>query len=281
MVKRADGRKKSDFVAQDTVLANSFMDYFVNNTNYRISYQNLVAGLGVTGSIVTTGSASGSPVLEINGTVNKIRNIENGSGVITSVSATNGIKISHNFTANADGLPILLNTTADSPTIASIVAGSGISVSAVNTSGIKITSIADEINAQVSMHGNATATVIATTNTPVKVAGTFVVGEVSTFTADNTGKLTYTGSTTATVQVVASVTLDVVGTNQDLTVQFYKNGISLPAAKISRTVTSGSAGNVGLFYNVSMTSQDYVEIYVSNGSSTNDITVTDCLFGVS
>ena len=71
------------------------------------------------------------------------------------------------------------------------------------------------------------------------------VGEVSTFTADNTGKLTYTGATTTTVQFVASVTLDVVGTNQDLTVQLHKNGIALPSAKISRTVTSGSAGNVG------------------------------------
>ncbi len=281
MVKRADGRKKSDFVAQDTVLANSFMDYFVNNTNYRISYQSLVAGLGVTGSIVTTGDVSGSPVLEIDGTVNKIRNIENGSGIVTSITPTNGVKVSHNFTANADGLPILLNTTAASPTIASIVAGSGISVAAVNTNGIQITSIADEINAQVSMHGNSTATVIATIDNPVKVAGTFVVGTVSTFTADNTGKLTYTGSTTTTVQFSASVTLDVVGTNQDLTVQFFKNGISLPVAKISRTVTSGSAGNVSLFYNVSMAASDYVEIYVANGSSTNNITVTDCLFGVS
>jgi hypothetical protein len=281
MVKRADGRKKSDFVAQDTVLANSFMDYFVNNTNYRISYQDLVAGLGVTGSIVTTGDVSGSPVLEIDGTVNKIRNIENGSGIVTSITPTNGVKVSHNFTANADGLPILLNTTAASPTIASIVAGSGISVAAVNTNGIQITSIADEINAQVTMHGNATATVIATIDTPVKVAGTFVAGAVSTFTADNTGKLTYTGATTTTVQFVASITLDVVGTNQDLTVHLFKNGISLPAAKISRTVTSGSAGNVSLFYNVSMAASDYVEIYVANGSSTNNITVTDCLFGVS
>ena len=281
MVKRADGRKKSDFVAQDTVLANSFMDYFVNNTNYRISYQNLVAGLGVTGSIVTTGDVTGSPVLEIDGTVNKIRNIENGSGIVTSITPTNGVKVSHNFTANADGLPILLNTTAASPTIASIVAGSGISVAAVNTNGIQITSIADEINAQVSMHDNSTATVIATIDTPVKVAGTFVVGAVSTFTADNTGKLTYTGSTTATVQFSASVTLNVVGTNQDLTVQFFKNGISLPDAKISRTVSAGSAGNVGLFYNIPVTASDYVEIYVANGTSTNNITVTDCLFGVS
>ena len=131
------------------------------------------------------------------------------------------------------------------------------------------------------MHDNTTATVIGAINTPVKVAGTFSVGEVSTFTADNTGKLTYTGATTTTVQFAASVTLDVVGTNQDLTVQLHKNGIAIPAAKISRTVTSGSAGNVGLFYNISMTASDYVEIYVANSSSTNDITVTDCLFGVS
>ena len=151
----------------------------------------------------------------------------------------------------------------------------------MNTFGIQITSIADEINAQVSMHDNTTATVIGVIDTPVKVAGTFSVGTVSTFTADNTGKLTYTGATTTTVQFAASVTLDVVGTNQDLTIQLHKNGIAIPAAKISRTVTSGSAGNVGLFYNIPMTASDYVEIYVANSSSTNDITVTDCLFGVS
>lgn len=280
MVKRADGRKKSDFVAQDTVLANSFMDYFVNNTNYRISYQNFVAGLGVTGSIVTTGAVSGSSVLEVDGTVNKIRNLENGSGVITSVSATNGVEIKHNFTADNTGSPVLLNTTAASPTIASIAAGDGISVTAVSNS-IQIASIADQIYAQSTMHGNSTATTIATVDTAVKVAGTFVAGDVSSFTADNTGKLTYIGGTTSTVQFAASVTLDVVGTNQDLTVYFAKNGTVLPNAKISRVVTSGNLGNVGLFFNVSMTAQDYVEIYVSNGTSTNDITVTDCLFGVS
>jgi hypothetical protein len=280
MVKRADGRKKSDFVAQDTVLANSFMDYFVNNTNYRIAYSNFVAGLGVTGSIVTTGSGVATPVLEIDGTVNKIRNLENGSGVITSVSATNGVEIKHNFTADNTGSPVLLNTTADSPTIASISAGDGISVTAVSNS-IEIASIADQIFAQTTMHENSTATTIAVVDTAVKVAGTFVAGDVSSFTADNTGKLTYTGGTTSTVQLVASVSLDVVGTNQELTVYFAKNGTVLPNAKISRVVTSGSIGNVGLFFNVSMTAQDYVEIYVSNGTSTNNITVTDCVFGVS
>ena len=282
MVKRADGRKKSDFVAQDTVLANSFMDYFVNNTNYRISYSSFVAGLGVTGSIVTTGSGTGTPVLEIDGTVNKIRNLENGSGVITSVSPSGGAKISHNFTANAEGLPILLNTAADSPTIASIVAGSGISIAAVNTSGIEITSIADQIYGQVTMHGNSTATTIATIGVPVKVAGTFVVQAESNFTGNTTGRLTYNGGTTEVVFASVSITFEHAGGGSDtLVVYIAKNGSVLSGAKASRDVTGSNAGNVGIFFNVSMSANDYLEVFVANDSGTNDITVVDCLFGVS
>lgn len=281
MVKRADGRKKSDFVAQDTVLANSFMDYFVNNTNYRISYSSFVAGLGVTGSIVTTGSGTGTPVLEIDGTVNKIRNLENGSGIVTSVTPSNGAKISHNFTASAEGLPILLNTTADSPTIASIVAGSGISIAAVNSSGIEITSIADQIYGQVTMQGNSTATTIATAGTAVKVAGTWVVQTESNFTGDTTGRLTYNGGTTEVVSANVSITFQHAGGGTDnLAVYIAKNGSVLAGSKLTRAITGTTRGNVGTFFNVSMTASDYLEVFVANDSDTSDITVVDCLFGV-
>jgi len=278
---RSQGRKISDFVTKSTVEAGGYLDYIVNGSNFKISYTNFVSGLGVTGTIVQEGAVTGTPVLDVNGTVNNIRNIENGSGVNANVSSENGIVLSHNFTANADGLPILLNATAASPTIASIVAGSGISVTAVNTNGIQITSIADAINAQVSMHSNSTATTISTTSTPVKVAGTFVSGSASSFTVDTTGKLTYTGSTTTTVRLTASVTLDVVGTNQDLTVHLAKNGTVISAAKISRIVSASNTANVGVFYNVSVATSDYLEVFVSNATTTGDITVTDCLFGVS
>tara|TARA_R110002050_G_scaffold175963_1_gene308769 strand:+ start:134 stop:979 length:846 start_codon:yes stop_codon:yes gene_type:complete len=281
MTIRADGRRKSEFIAKSTVQAGGYLDYVVNGTNYKISYDNFVANLGVTGSIVQDGAVTGAAILDVQGSVNKIRNLESGAGIVTSVSSDNGAKISHNFTANADGLPILLNTTAASPTIASIVAGSGISVAAVNTNGIQITSIADEINAQVSMHSNSTATTISTQNVAVKAAGTFVAGTFSSFTVDTTGKLTYTGSTTTTVRLTASVTLDVVGTNQNLTVHLAKNGTVIPAAKISRLVTASNTANVGVFYNVSVATSDYLEVFVSNGTGTKDITVTDCLFGVS
>jgi hypothetical protein len=281
MAGNAQGRKKSQFVQQNTVLANSYLDYVVNGSNYKISYDNFVANLGVTGSIIQTGAVTGSPVLDVDGSVNKIRNIENGSGILANVSAQNGIVLSHNFTANADGLPILLNTTAASPTIASIVAGSGISVAAINEGGIQITSIANDIYAQVSMHDNTTLTTINTINVPVKAAGTFVTNGTSNFTSDTTGRLTYTGATTETISVSASVSIDVVGVNQKITIYIAKNGIALSAAKINRVFDSGDIGNVGVFYNISMTASDYLEVFVANATGTNDLTVTDVLFGVS
>jgi hypothetical protein len=281
MAGNSQGRKKSEFIQQGTVLANSYLDYVVNGTNYKISYDNFVANLGVTGSMVQTGAVTGAPVLDVDGSVNRIRNLEGGSGINVNVSPENGVIVSHNLTANADGLPILLNTTAASPTIASIVAGSGISVQAVNDAGIQITSIADEIYAQVVLHGNATATVITTQNTPVKVAGTFVTDAAASFTTDATGRLTYTGSTTTVVQFVASVTLVPVGTNQLLTIQLAKNGTPITNAKMTRTVSSGASGNVSIVFNISMATSDYIELFVANNSSTNDITVTDCLLGVS
>lgn len=281
MVDRAQGRKKSEFIQKSTVLANSYLDYVNNATNYKIAYTDFVSGLGVTGSIVQEGAVTGTPVLDTDGSVNNIRNLENGPGIVTNVSAENGITIGHNFTANTDGLPILLNINSASPTIASIVAGAGISIAAVNDAGIEITSIADEIYSQTNMHANATATVIDTINVPKKVAGTFVAGMSSNFTASTTGRMTYNGATTEVVSVRASVTLVPVGTNQVLTIYIAKNGSVIADSRISRTVSAGASGNVGLFYNVSMTADDYVEVFVSNGTSTNDITVVDCLFGVS
>ena len=281
MTIRADGRKKSEFIAKDTVQAGGYLDYVVSGTNYKISYDNFVANLGVTGSIVQEGAVTGTAILDVDGTINQIRNLESGSGIVTSVSAENGAKISHNFTANADGLPILLNTTAASPTIASIVAGSGISVTAVNAGGIQITSIANDIYAQVSMHDNTTLTTINTINVPVKAAGTFATNGASNFTSDTTGRLTYTGATTETVTVMASVSIDVVGVNQKITIYIAKNGIALSAAKINRVFDSGDIGNVGIFYNISMTASDYLEVFVANATGTNNLTVTDVLFGVS
>jgi hypothetical protein len=280
MVDRAQGRKKSQFTQQSTVLANSYLDYFVNGTNYKISYDNFVSGLGVTGTIVQDGAVTGAPILDTDGTINNIRNIEDGPGIVANISPENGVVLAHNFTQDATGTPIFLNTTADSPTFASLVAGSGISLTSTDNY-VTITSIADEIYGQVTMQGNSTATTIATQGTPVKVAGTWVVQTESNFTGNTTGRLTYNGSTTEVVSASVSITFShAAGGTDDLAVYIAKNGSVITASKLTRAVTGSARGNVGTFFNVSMDTSDYLEVFVANDSDTNDITVVDCLFGV-
>ena len=168
MAGNSQGRKKSEFIQQGTVLANSYLDYVVNGTNYKISYDNFVANLGVTGSIIQTGAVTGAPVLDVDGSVNKIRTIENGSGVLANVSAENGIKLSHNFVNDGTGTPIFLSTTADQPVFASLVAGNGISLTSTNNY-VTIDQVGVAEYANVTMHGNSTETVIASTATAVPV----------------------------------------------------------------------------------------------------------------
>jgi len=279
MVDRTQGRKKSEFVAKSSVDAGSYLDYFVNGTNYKISYDNFVSNLGVTGSIAAKGPGTAAPVLTTSGSVNYIRGIEDGPGVVANISANDGIKIQHSFTADTTGTPLFLNTTSQNPVVASLVAGDGISLTATSNY-ITVASTATQTYGQVTIHGNSTATAIAATNTPVLVAGTWVVGSVSNFTATTGGRLTYTGAPDYTAGIVVSVTLKpATANNQTLIAHIAKNGTVISEAKISRIVDAASSANVSLSYNVALSTNDYVELYVSNGSSTDNIVVIDSLFG--
>ena len=278
MAGNAQGRKKSQFVQQNTVLANSYLDYVVNGSNYKISYDNFVANLGVTGSIVQSGAVTGAPVLDVDGSVNKIRTIENGSGVLANVSAENGIKLSHNFVNDATGTPIFLSTTADSPVFASLVAGNGISITPTdNYVTITQTGVAEYAN--VSMHGNSTNTVISSTATPVKVAGTFIVGAEAGYTGDTTGRITHTGNTARHI-INAIISLSVTsGTNHRVSMYIAKNGTVLNDTKTTATTSSGLYRSLATFANLELDDGDYVEIFVRNESTTDDLIVLDAIIG--
>lgn len=94
MVDRASGVKQSNFTAQTSIVSGSYIGFFANGYNYKISYDNFLSGLGVTGTIEQDGDVTGVPVLDVDGTINKIRNLEAGTGIAIEVSAENGITIS-------------------------------------------------------------------------------------------------------------------------------------------------------------------------------------------
>ena len=278
MITRAQGRKKSDFVAKTTVEAGGYLDYVVNGTNYKISYDNFVSGLGVTGSIVQDGAVTGAAILDTQGTVNNIRNLENGSGIVANVSPENGVILAHNFTQDSTGTPIFLNTTADSPTFASLVAGNGIEITSTDDY-VTITQVGVAEYASVTMHGNSDETVISSTATPVKVAGTFVVGDEAGYTGDTTGRITHNGNTARHI-INAIVSISVAsGTNHRISMYVAKNGTIINSTKTTATTSNGLYRSLATFANLELDDGDYVEIFVRNESTTDNLIVLDAIIG--
>jgi hypothetical protein len=270
MVDRSYGVRQSQFIEETSVPAGSSLGFFNNGYNYQITYANFLSGLGVTGSIDQDGDPAGVPVLDIQGTVNYIRNLEAGAGVSINVSAQNGIEIEHNFTVDSTGEPLMQDVGDPSPTIVSLVAGTGIDI-VTSGSTIEISSLEAESYALVSMTGNATVTTIASTATPVKVSGTFTLGDISAgWTGSTNGRLTHTGATSRHV-VNAIVTLDVSsGSNHKISAYIAKNG-TIVSVKMTDTISSGAPRSIATFANLSLATNDYVEIFVRNESTTDSV----------
>jgi len=278
---RAQGRKISQFVAKTTISgSNSYLNYIIDSTNYRIAYTDFVNGLGVTGTIVQAGAVTAAPILDTQSTVNNIRGIENGSGIAANVSASNGVQIKHNFTIDATGSPLMLNTTATSPTFVSLLAGSGITLSAAGNV-IAISANDDLAYAESYLQGNSTATVIASTTTPVLIAGTWAFGVNTGFTQTSAGRFTYNGTTTAVMTIHASITLNPVSaSNQNLSLYVAKNGAVISETRISASIAAGLTQNLALSTNQSFATNDYVELFVRNSTTTDNILVSSALFGI-
>lgn len=125
------------------------------------------------------------------------------------------------------------------------------------------------------MQGNVTVTDIVTQGVFVKVAGTTSMGPfVEKFSASN-NRLTYTGALTGYFKATAICSANS-GNNQLLTFRLAKNDTTTPSSE-SRVNTSGNGRteNVKVQDIFSLVTGDYIEVFVANGSSDTDITVTD------
>ena len=52
-------------------------------------------------------------------------------------------------------------------------------------------------------------------------------------------------------------------------------------SKIVRKVDAAETANCSTFFNVSLAQNDYVELYVANDTSTDDLVVIDAILGIS
>jgi len=133
------GIKKSVFPGNANPGSSDTFDFVSQGVNYRIAFSDFVAALGVTGTIVQDGDPLGVPILDPQGAVNNIRNIEAGAGIAASVSPQNGLALKTVLLPSAGGVNTLFNETT-SPQFRSITAGSGISIAQAGDN-IQITSV--------------------------------------------------------------------------------------------------------------------------------------------
>jgi hypothetical protein len=131
------------------------------------------------------------------------------------------------------------------------------------------------------MTANATATVIAVAGTFVKVAGTTTAGTLNQkFTTATTQRATYAGAVTESFRIVTFATMTS-GNNQTLRMQIAKNGVvQVDSTARFKTTGSGDASSIGTQAFVTLAPGDYVELWATNDTAANNITVTDMNFTV-
>lgn len=126
-----------------------------------------------------------------------------------------------------------------------------------------------------SMNGNVTPTVIAATNTPVKVAGTTLNSSISQRFTHTNNRATYIGSTTRVFDIRVALTLTS-GNNNQVGCYVAKNGVEINDSEMYVTTNgSGKAENVVVQTLVSLNTNDFIELYTENNTSVTNIVVSD------
>ena len=139
-----------------------------------------------------------------------------------------------------------------------------------------------------SMQGNATDTTIAVASTYYKIAGTTALsGNELLFdnNATDTGRLRYIGAPDRVVLFSASCSLSAASNNQVLSLKGWHyddsgtSGSLIAASLVSRKITaSGELGAVVVQGSALMSVNDYLEIHVTNETTTAAVTVDDFNF---
>ena len=271
--------KISDFIVDGDIGGTALITYVENGENKTITQAEYLTKFGTTGSIVQDGDPTATPVLDTQGTVNNIRNLEDGSGVKASVSAQNGITLAHNFTVNSTGAPLMLNQTLLSPTFASLVEGSGIDVSVdgdiivISATGAlpatKTVAINTEADFPTAVSGVITlepgtiyliSNNVSTSSRFIMQNGTSVVGH--SFFAP---VLTYTGSATMFTAVDANVLINQINLNCPTAKAFdFSETTGQACQGVITNVVITACDTVGTFNNLlALTLRDFFAVTVT------------------
>lgn len=124
---------------------------------------------------------------------------------------------------------------------------------------------------------NATENTIATQGVFEKIEGTTVASSVNEKFSHSSNRLTYTGGIARDFVITASCSANSVQTAAaNITVRIAKNGVTLADSE-SQATTSQSGRNENFYCQtiIQMTTNDYVEMFIANNSTANNLLVTE------
>lgn len=131
------------------------------------------------------------------------------------------------------------------------------------------------------------ATTIVTPGTYVKVAGTTteIGGASAGMTMPANNRLDYdaaaAGLPTRHFHITASMSMICASNNQNVGFALAKNGVVLPNSVIRRKIGTGAdVGSMPLTWDLELSSTDYVEVWVTNETSTATVTMEQMTFSL-
>ncbi len=129
-----------------------------------------------------------------------------------------------------------------------------------------------------SMQGNATVTTITVINTPVLVAGTWITKTSSQMTVTAAGRSTYNGGKDAKLPITYSVSVEpVTGNNIAISAYVAIDGVVDTDSKRAGTATAGSPQSLTIPWQITFSTDTFVEVFVENNDTTSDILVSSAI----
>lgn len=122
-------------------------------------------------------------------------------------------------------------------------------------------------------------TTISVAGTAVKAAGTTASANASSdVTVATTNRMTYTAAPTIEVIIEVAASLSCAGTNKDVAISIAKNGTVIAHSVIERGAGSANAkGAYPVLAFAELAQNDYIEVWVQNDDSTDNVTLHKCV----
>ena len=128
-----------------------------------------------------------------------------------------------------------------------------------------------------SVTGNASATTITVQSTYYPINATFIAGSlVEVGITASGGKMTYTGTPARHFHVVSNLDAFAATNNQILSFQWFKNGVAIAPPIKCKITSGGDIATMSIHTDVMLSTNDYLELKVTNTSSTATVTIENC-----